>query len=78
MAEIDLNFEPCAEGDKGVDDQIRGAFERAEREERTTWITRDGIRIAAIVPLMVGRVMDVVGIPVSHVRVTGPTNVAPE
>lgn len=45
------------ERDSTVTDVIE-AIERARHDERTTWLTSGGVRIAAIVPLEVGRVMD--------------------
>jgi hypothetical protein len=37
---------------------IMDAVKRAHHDERTTWLTYNGLRCAAIVPLEVGRVMD--------------------
>lgn len=39
------------------------AVRRAHHDERTTWLTLDGLRCAAIVPLEVGRVMDTDELP---------------
>lgn len=39
-------------------EQIIIAIKRAQTEQRTSWLMLGGVRIAAIVPLEVGRVMD--------------------
>lgn len=38
--------------------EIAKAVERAHHDERTSWLTYNGLRCAAIVPLEMGRVMD--------------------
>jgi len=58
MAEIDLDFEPCEPGELDVDTQITQAIDRAREQQRVTWLTSGGVRVAAIVPADVGAAVD--------------------
>lgn len=52
--EIELGAQP-GETEHG---QLVAAAQRAYGEDRTTWLTSNGTRIAAIVPVEVGRVVE--------------------
>lgn len=64
MAEIEVDIaapDTVAEPDSKLAVQFLDAVQRASEDDRTTWVTSGGTRIAAVVPLVVGKVMDVNG-----------------
>lgn len=63
---IEIEVTGLLEAEGGDDDTIAkiiSAVRRAHTEERTSWLTYNGLRCAAIVPLEVGRVMDTDELP---------------
>jgi hypothetical protein len=61
--EIDVTGLLEKDSGEGLIADIGEAVDRAYHHEHTTWLTYDGLRCAAIVPLEVGRMMDKDEIP---------------
>lgn len=72
---IEIEVTGLLEAEGGDDDTIAkiiSAVRRAHTEERTSWLTYNGLRCAAIVPLEVGRVMDTDELPKPVMRAVDP------
>lgn len=71
---VEIDVTKLLDGDNDdVVAEIISAVRRAYQDERTSWLVLNGMRCAAIVPLEVGRVMDLDELPKPGMRiVTSP------